>query len=213
MSEALIRDASPSSYIVILSGTHVTGKETIAVSLSKSLNCPWLKGEFAANSANIISRSQEKRGYDLGTVYGRTWFKKMQRIGLMSDGSESDGGGDSDNEGRGKKKIRQKETGCLALVTHYALRKLGRDAIRDVMLAKEVRVIFVILQITKVTLSGRTLGAENPELAERIMKEKAEDLREPEEEERDVLVVDSMQDVDALTLDIEDMIRQQVAVE
>jgi gluconate kinase len=214
MSEAPTCEASSSSYVVILSGTHVTGKEIIAVSLSKSLNCPWLKGEFAANSANVISRSQEKRGYDPGTVYGKTWFKKMQRIGLMSDGSESDGGGDSDNEDRGKKKkLRKKETGRLALVTHYALRKSGRDAIRDVMLAKEVRVIFVILQITKDTLSGRTLGAENPELAERIMKEKAEDLREPEEEERDVLVVDSMQDVDALTLDIEEMIRRQVAVE
>jgi gluconate kinase len=135
----------------------------------------------------------------------------MQRIGLMSDGSESDGGGDSDNEDRRRKKV-HKETGCLALVTHYALRRPGRDAIRDVMLAKDVRVIFVILQITEDTLSGRTLGAEDPELAESIMKEKAEDLKEPDEEERDVLVVDSMQDVDSLTLDIEEMIRRQVAV-
>jgi len=127
----------------------VTGKETIAVSLSKSLGCPWLKGEFAANSANVISRSQAKRGYDFSTVYGRTWFKKMQRFGLMSDGSESDGGGDSDNEDQIKKK-HLKETGCLALVTHFALRKPGRDAIRDVMHEKEVRVIFVILQITRI---------------------------------------------------------------
>jgi gluconate kinase len=210
MSEQSTREDSLSFYVVILSGTHVTGKETIAVSLSKSLSCPWLKGEFAANSANVISSSQAKRGYDLGTVYGRTWFKKMQRIGLMSDGSESDGGGDSDNEDQNKKK-HLKETGCLALVTHFALRKPGRDAIRDVMLKKEARVIFVILQITKDTLSGRTLGAENPELAERIMEEKREDLREPEEE-TDVLVVDSMQDVDALTLNIEEMIRRQVSV-
>jgi hypothetical protein len=43
------------------------------------------------------------------------------------------------------------------------------------------------------------------------MKEKAEDLREPEEAETDVLVVDSMQDIDALTLNIEKMIRRQVA--
>jgi gluconate kinase len=80
------------------------------------------------------------------------------------------------------------------------------------MLAKNIRVIFVILQITTDTLSGRTLGAENPELTERIMKEKGEDLREPEEEEADILVVDSMQDVDALTLNIEEMIRLQVAL-
>jgi gluconate kinase len=213
MAERSAQEAPPPFYIVILSGTHVTGKETIAVSLSKSLNCPWLKGEFAANSANVISRSQEKRGYDLNTVYGKTWFKKMQRIGLMSDGSESDGGGDSDNEERRKKtKPSKKESGCLALVTHFALRKPGRDAIRDVMFEKDVRVIFVILHITKDTLSGRTLGAENPELAERIMEEKREDLREPEEEESDVLVVDSMQDVDALTMDIEELIKRQVAM-
>jgi len=129
----------------------------------------------------------------------------------MSDGSESDGSGDSDNEDQNKKKHLKNETGCLALVTHFALRKPARDAIRDVMLEKEVRVIFVILQITKDTLSGRTLGAENPELAEKIMEEKREDLREPEEE-TDVLVVDSMQDVDALTLNIEEMIRRQVSV-
>ena len=67
----------------------------------------------------------------------------------MSDGSESDGGGDSDNEDQIKKK-HLKETGCLALVTHFALRKPGRDAIRDVMHEKEVRVIFVILQITRI---------------------------------------------------------------
>jgi hypothetical protein len=117
------------------------------VSLSKSLNCPWLKGEFAASSADVISRSHEKRGYDFGTVYGRTWFKKMQRIGLMSDGSESDGGGDSNSENRdrGKNKFRKETSGCLALVKQPALRKPGRDAIRNVMLAKDVRVIVVIL--------------------------------------------------------------------
>lgn len=123
----------------------------------------------------------------------------------MTDRAESDGGGEVENQDPKKT-----GTGCLALVTCFALRKPARDAIRDVMLAKSVRVIFVILQITRDTLSGRTLGAENPELAARIMEEKAEDLREPLEEEKDVLVVDSMQDVDALILDIEEMIRRQV---
>jgi hypothetical protein len=55
------------------------------------------------------------------------------------------------------------------------------------------------------------LGAENPELAARIMEEKAEDLRKSLEEEKDVLVVDSMQDVNALISDIEEMVRRQVA--
>jgi len=206
MSEPPTQEASPSSYMVILSGTHVTGKETIAISLSKSLDCPWLKGEQVHNASNSIARSQEKRGYDSPTVYGRIWFTKMQRIGLMSERAESDGGGEVDSQDPEKNR-----TGCIALVTCYALRKPARDAIRDVMVAKSVGVIFVILQITRETLSGRTLGAENPELAARIMAEKAEDLREPLEEEKHVLVVDSMQDVNALILDIEEMIRRQVS--
>jgi gluconate kinase len=123
----------------------------------------------------------------------------------MSDAAQSDGGGELDNQ-----RSRKKGTGCLGLVICFALRKPGRDAIKDIMLAQSVRVIFVILQFTKDTLSGRTLGAENPKLAEKIMEEKVEDLRVSLEEEKDVLVVDSMQDVDALTLDIEEMIRRQV---
>jgi gluconate kinase len=206
MSEPPTKEASPPSYIVVLSGTHVTGKETIAISLSKSLDCPWLKGDQVHSASNTIARSQAKRGYDSSSVYGRTWFTKMQRIGLMSEKAESDGGGEVDNQD-----INKKGTACIALVSCFALRKPARDAIRDVMLAKSVRVIFVILQITRDTLSGRTLGAENPELAARIMEEKAEDLREPMEEERDVLVVDSMRDVDALILDIEAVIKRQVA--
>jgi hypothetical protein len=43
------------------------------------------------------------------------------------------------------------------------------------------------------------------------MEEKAEDLRKSLEEEKDVLVVDSMQDVNALISDIEEMVRRQVA--
>ena len=123
----------------------------------------------------------------------------------MSDKVKLDDGCEVENQNPKKR-----ETGCLALVTCFALRKLARDAIRDVMVAKSVRGIFVILQITRDTLSGRTLGAENPELATRIMGEKAEDSRKSLEE-KDVLVVDSMQDVNALILDIEEMVRRQVA--
>ena len=79
------------------------------------------------------------------------------------------------------------------------------------MREKGVRVIIVILQITTDTLSGRTLGAEEEGDAVRIMASKAEDLRPPEGEE-DVLVVDSMQQVDALIEDIEGMVRRQVEV-
>lgn len=101
---------------------------------------------------------------------------------------------------------------CIALVTNYHLRKPARDGVRASLLAEGVRAIFVILQITPGVLSGRTLGAEEPELAERILKEKVEDLREPFDEETDVLVVDSMQDVDSLTVGIEEIIRRQVGI-
>jgi gluconate kinase len=207
----------PQEYIVLLSGTHVTGKDTIAVSLSTSLSCPWLKGDQIHTSSLQIAKSQAKRGHEFSTVYGKTWFTKMQRIGLMSEGYESDGEAEdfplrSPKSGNPKIKIKGNggEGACKALVTTYALRKESRDAFRDVMSSKGVRTIFVILQITKHTLSGRTLGAEEPELAERIMEEKVEDLEVPVEGERDVIVVDSMQGIDALTVEIEERIRMQV---
>lgn len=68
---------SSSSYIVVLPGTYVDGKETIAISLSKLLDCRWLEGDQVHSSSNSIARSQEKRGYDNSMVYGRTWFTKM----------------------------------------------------------------------------------------------------------------------------------------
>lgn len=46
------------------------------------------------------------------------------------------------------------------------------------MLAHSIKSIFVIMHIAKETLSGRTLGAEEPELAERIMGEKIADIQE-----------------------------------
>jgi hypothetical protein len=49
----------------------------------------------------------------------------------MSDAAESDGGEVLDRQDRKKK-----GTGCMALVTRYALWKAGPYAIRDVMFAK-----------------------------------------------------------------------------
>ena len=91
------------------------------------------------------------------------------------------------------------------------MRKLARDAIRDVMLAHSIKTIFVIMHITKETLSGRTLGAEEPELAERIMGEKIADIQEPLEEEKDVILIDSMLDVDASFFEIKEGITRQLA--
>lgn len=205
MSGPQTPEVSPSSYIVVLSGTHVTGKETVALSLSSSLDCPWIKGEYAHNSAIVTARLQEKRGIEDSAVFGRLWLTKMKRIGLHCEVPEEGGGGSESEDPN------QTDKKCIALVSCFAMRKLSRDAIREVMLKNSVRVIFVVLQITTETLSGRTLGAENTELAETIMASKAEDIREPAEEEIDVLVVDSMQDVDTLTKDIEEIIRRHVA--
>lgn len=195
--------SNSSSYVVLLSGTHVTGKETLAVALSKALSCPWLKAEMVHNSAGFGARSQAKRGYNYGDVFGRIWFSKLQRLGFLSDGNESDG--ESKVEAP-----RRPGSDCTALISCYAMPKSSRDAIRDVMLAHSIKTIFVVLHITKEVLSGRTLGAEEPELAKRIMERKVADIQEPLEEEIDVLLVDSMQDVDALYMQILGSINQQV---
>ena len=193
----------PPSYVVILSGTHVTGKEALAVSLSKSLKCPWLKAEMLHNFATFGSRSQARKGYEYDEVFGRIWFSKLERIGFLSDRSEVNGGLKVEAP-------RRFGTDCTALITCYAMRKPARDAIRHVMLAHSIQPIFVIMQITNETLSGRPLGAEEPELAERIMREKRADIEEPMEEERDVIIIDSMREVDALFLEIQEGIKQQV---
>lgn len=198
MSEPLGVGSEPSlsSYVVLLSGTHVTGKETLAVSLSKALNGPWIRGEMVHNAAAFGSRSQEKKGYDYGKVFGRIWFTKLQRLGFLTDGNESDG------ESKVEAPRKPGMDGCTAVISLYHMQKPDRDAIREVMLAHSIRTIFVIMHITKETLSGRTLGAEEPELAERIMEQKIAHIEEPLAEEKDVILVDSMQDVDAVFQEI-----------
>lgn len=74
-----------------------------------------------------------------------------------------------------------------------------------------MKTIFAIMHITIETLSGRTLGAEEPDLAERIMGEKIGDIEEPLEEENDVILVDSIHDVDTSFVDIKEGIRRQLA--
>ena len=194
----------PQSYVVILSGTHVTGKEALAVSLAKSLDCPWLKAEMLHNFATFGSRSQAKKGYEYDEVFGRIWFSKLERIGFLSDRNEANGG---------SRILAPRKYGrdCTALITCYAMRKPARDAIRHVMLAHSIQPIFVIMQITKETLSGRTLGAEEPELAERIMGEKVADIEEPLEEEKDVIMIDSTREVDVLFVEIKKGIEVQLA--
>jgi gluconate kinase len=118
-------------YIIILTGIHVTGKETIALSLLSSFHCLWLKGALIRDSGLAISRAQETRGEDLAKVYGQMWLKKMQRVGLIIEA------------------VRPSQEQCVAVVSSYALRHFHRDAIRDVLLSQltPVRAIFVILQI------------------------------------------------------------------
>ncbi|TVY80772.1 hypothetical protein LSUE1_G007034 [Lachnellula suecica] len=201
------------SYVVLLSGTHVTGKETLAVSLSTSLNSPWLKAEMIYNSARFGARTQAKKGYDYGEVFGRIWLSKLRRLGFLSDGNESDGESEAGIPTLRRLSIapRKFEGECTAIISCYATRKEDRDAIRIVMMGIMIKPIFVIMHITKETLSGRTLGAEEPELEEKIMGEKIADIKEPLEEEKDVILIDSMREVDALFLDIKDGINRQIA--
>jgi len=207
--------SQPRSFVVLLSGTHVTGKETLAFSLSKLLGCPWLKGEMAHVAANFGARAQSRKGYDCAEVFGRIWSSKMQQIGLLlgSDYGRNNEGLDGRIPNRISSYVsdgREFERRCEALITCYAMRKHTRDVIRDVMLAHSVRPVFVIMQITKEALSGRTLGAEDPVLAAKIMETKMADIEEPLMEEENTIVVNSMLDVDALQLEIMEQIGQQL---
>lgn len=205
---------SPSapSYAVLLSGTHVTGKETLAISLSKALGCPWIKAEMAHNAATFGSRSQARRGFDYGRVFGRIWASKLRRLGFPAQGNEEPERGGAELEPRAAGSSPPMARRCAAVLSLYHMRKPARDAIRDAMLALSVRPVFVILHITEETLSGRTLGAEEPRLAERIMAHKVADIQEPLEEEKDVILVDSLRDVDALFPEILEGISQQLQV-
>jgi gluconate kinase len=205
MAESVqVENDSSSSYIVLLSGSHVIGKEILAKSLSEHLNCPWISADMAHGAANFGARSQARKGYDYSKVFGRIWLSKLRRIGFLSDGSES--------EGESKAKVPRKlgQEGCTAILSVFHMRKPGRDAIRDAMLEHSIRPIFVIMHITQETLSGRTLGAEEPELAERIMAQKRADIQEPHEDERDVILVDSMRDLDTMLPDIKEAITRQL---
>lgn len=208
------------SYAVLLSGTHVIGKETLAVSLANALGCSWIKAEMAHNAATFGARSQAKRGFDYGKVFGRIWSSKLQRLGFPASSNEPDAG---DEPGPGDEALgrgvpggttqqQQQQQKCAAVISLYHMRKPARDAIRDAMLAQSVKPVFVILHITEETLSGRTLGAEEPRLAERIMAHKVADIQEPLGEERDVILVDSLRDVDALFPEIMEGVAQQLQV-
>ncbi|KAI3401730.1 hypothetical protein diail_9394 [Diaporthe ilicicola] len=212
---------SSPSYAVLLSGTHVTGKETLAVSLSKALNCPWIKGEMAHTAATLGSRSQAKRGFDYGKVFARIWSSKLQRLGLFNEDQQPDGEGGQFEGSRAAGGEAPPPPPpppgttrrCAAVISLYHMRKPARDAIRDAMLAHSVSPVFVILHITEETLSGRTLGAEEPQLAERIMAHKVADIQEPLAEEKDVILVDSLRDVDALFPEIMERISRQLQVD
>ena len=99
-----------------------------------------------------------------------------------------------------------------ALISCYAMRQSARDAIRNAMLAQSLKTIWVVMNITKKTLPGWTLGAEEPELAERIMEQKIACIEEPMEDETDIILIDSTRDVDALLLEIKQGVNRQLAL-
>ncbi|KAK3356524.1 hypothetical protein B0T25DRAFT_136479 [Lasiosphaeria hispida] len=200
----LAQRLASTSYAVLLSGTHVTGKETLAVSLSEAFACTWLKAEMAHNSATFGARSQAKKGYNYSEVFGRIWLSKLQRLGFTLD---------RDKEEKGSNVASPNNSGpdYKAVISCYAMRKPARDAIRYAMLEHSIKPLFVIMHITKDTLSGRTLGAEEPGLAEKIMGEKMKDVEEPLAEEKDVILIDSLRDVDTLFQETKEGITRQVS--
>lgn len=157
---------------------------------------------MANNSAISGARSQAKMGYDYSEVFGRIWFSKLQRLGFLTD----------NNDLATKDSSEPELQHWVAVVTLYHMRKPAREAIQYVLLEQSVRPIFVIIHVTKDQLSRRTLGAEDPDLARRIMNHKIADIEKPDEGEKDVILVDSMQDVDSLFLETMEKIRAQLGV-
>ncbi|KAG8169309.1 hypothetical protein KVR01_000054 [Diaporthe batatas] len=205
--------ATSPSYAILLSGTHVTGKETLAVSLAKALGCPWIKAEMAHNAATFGARSQAARGFSYEKVFERIWSSKLQRLGFPAGASEpvvqNEPSAEASGGPGGSVETQQR---CAAIISLYHMRKPARDAIRHAMLACSVRPVFAVLHITKETLSGRTVGAEEPRLAERIMAHKVADIEAPLEEEKDVILLDSLRNVDALFLEVLETVSQKLQV-
>ncbi|TVY47782.1 hypothetical protein LOCC1_G006320 [Lachnellula occidentalis] len=128
----------------------------------------------------------------------------MRRAGFLSSANEPD----RELEVEIPKRL---DMNCVALITCSAMRKPARDAVRDIMLAHSIKTTFVIMHVTTETLSGRALGAEEPEMAKRIMGEKIADIEEPLEEEKDVILIDSIHDIDTSFFEILEGIRRQLA--
>ncbi|RAK96392.1 uncharacterized protein BO80DRAFT_484492 [Aspergillus ibericus CBS 121593] len=211
----------PTTYILIISGTHVTGKDTIATSLAHTYHCPFLEGEYSYCAAWSIARARAKHGYDTLSVFGQTWLRKMRRVGLHTPSRSSSSSSSSPprspsyspplsplSEASTSTNLHpeKEERGgrISAIISSPAMRQPHREAIRAVMETYAVGVIFVVLQIERETLMGRTVGAENVDLERRILEEKTEDIRLPGVEEVGVgpgggtIVVDALLDVDSV---------------
>lgn len=106
------------------------------------------------------------------------------RTGFLSDGNESDG--ESDVEVTSKTSAAPRKSGIV--ISSHHMRRPAVDAIRDAVFNQAKKLGFAIIYITKETLSGRTSGAEQPDLAERIMGGKIDDIEELEGEEKVILV-------------------------
>lgn len=64
-----------------------------------------------------------------------------------------------------EEKAKDEELLCVAVITAYAMRAVGREAIRSIFHAHGVRAVFVILQIPEGELPNRTLVCSNIEMS------------------------------------------------
>ncbi|TID14340.1 putative thermosensitive gluconokinase [Venturia nashicola] len=99
-----------------------------------------------------------------------------------------------------------------AVISLYHISKPARDAIQHVLIAKSVGPFFVVIQVTSDQLWRRTLGAEKPDLARRIMDHKIADIEVPGEEKRDVILVYLMWDEDSLFVEKMGRVGEMVAL-
>ncbi|CEJ91457.1 hypothetical protein VHEMI07167 [[Torrubiella] hemipterigena] len=175
-------------YAVFISGTHVTGKEVLAASVADALGCRWIKSEWMNSAAEKAARTQSQRGLDYNTVFGRVYSNKLAQVGFDFDGTQRP----------------------LAVISCFHMPPFERNAMRQAMLERNVKPIFCIMHITTTVLSGRTLGAEEPELAARIMAIKAGAIQDPLEEEKDVILIDSMKNMDDVFVEMTAAIKARI---
>lgn len=76
--ESLAAKIHKPPHVILLSGTHVTGKETLASNIASNLGCRWIKSEMMHSAAGKAARAQSQKGLEYNAVFGRVYSAKLQ---------------------------------------------------------------------------------------------------------------------------------------